>query len=824
MFLRLLLVAGGGVFSLVASPTISPDGLDFFERKIRPVLVENCYQCHSAEAEKIKGGLLLDTREGLLKGGESGVAIVPGQPEQSRLLRAVKFLSKDLQMPPKQKLEPHAIADLEAWIKMGAPDPREGKLVAVPAPAAPPMDFTTARKFWSFQSVKDPPPPRTRSASTTLGPVDLFIAAKLEEKGLVPNSPADKRTLIRRATYDLTGLPPTPEEVRAFLADESSVAFAKVVDRLLASPHYGEQWGRHWLDVIRYADTSGCSADFPIPAAYRYRNYVIDSFNRDKPYDRFVREQIAGDLLPTQSEPERLEGLIATGYLALARRFGNRPDEFHLTIEDAIDNLGKATLGLSLGCARCHDHKFDPLPATDYYALYGIFSSTRFAFPGTGDFRRPKDFAPLAAPNESAAQVKVMREIAALDDLIFQLQEEKKALERSEKVLSKVGSDGASRPASQHDDPESRTNALAENKTKTDAARVRLKLLEASLPTMELAYAVTEGTPANARLHRKGDPKSPGVEVPRGFLVILGGQRLPESATGSGRRELTDWLTSRDNPLFARVMVNRIWQHHFGRGLVASPNDFGVRGRAPSHPELLDYLASRFIASAYSVKALHKLLMLTNTYQRSSAENSLCAALDADNELLWRFNRRRLSAEEIRDSMLILSGALDRTMAQAHPFPVEADWKYTEHKPYLAVYETAHRSVYLMQQRIKKHPFLQVFDGADPNASTAGRPLSTTPLQALFLMNDPFIHDQSLKLANRIALASANDVGHIRQAFELAFARPATDKEITWAEQFLTEARADLAKLNPPSDHVSHEALAGFARVLLSSNELLYVD
>jgi hypothetical protein len=477
-------------------------------------------------------------------------------------------------------------------------------------------------------------------------------------------------------------------------------------------------------------------------------------------------------------------------------------------------------LGLSVACARCHDHKYDPIPTSDYYALYGIFSSTQFAFPGTGDFRNPKDFVPLVPPEESARYRKAANELNRVNDEIGKLLEEKKNLDKlapSPKTETTATVEAAGNPGGP-------SHSADEIKALLEEARARAKELQAKVRGVDLAYAVSEGNPANARVQKKGDPKALGEEVPRRFLQALGGQELPEDEKGSGRRELADWVTSRDNPLFARVMVNRIWQHHFGRGIVASPNDFGARGQAPTHPELLDYLAGRFIESGWSIKAMHRLIMLTSAYQRASADNPNDALLDAENRFCWKFNSRRLSAEEIRDAMLATSGALDRTMGGPHPFPPEADWKYTEHKPYVAVYETAHRSVYLMQQRIKKQPFLQVFDGADPNASTAERAPSTTPLQALFMMNDPFAHAQADQLGTRIGRASDQPGARVNHAFELIYGRPASAEDILWAGEFLEQAKSALTEAHQPAEQASRGALAALARVLWSSNEFLYVD
>src|SRR5262245_24092988 len=366
----------------------SPEGIAFFEKKIRPLLVKHCYSCHSAEAKKLRGGLRLDTRDGVLKGGASGPVVAAGDPDRSRLVEAVRQTDESLRMPPEGKLTPAEVADLEAWVKMGAPDTRTTSAVARP------IDLARAKEFWSFRPVRDPPVPAVKDADWPLNPVDRFVLAKMEEKGLRPVPVADKRTLIRRATFDLTGLPPTPDEIDAFLKDESPNAYEKLIERLLASPAYGERWGRHWLDVVRYADTAGDNSDYPIPQAYRYRDWVIAAFNRDLPYDEFVRRQLAGDLMPARDERQRHDNLIATGYLANARRFGSYVDArypWHLTIEDTIDNLGRTFLALTVNCCRCHDHKFDPLSSEDYYALYGFFQSTRYPWPGIELDKAPHD-------------------------------------------------------------------------------------------------------------------------------------------------------------------------------------------------------------------------------------------------------------------------------------------------------------------------------------------------------------------------------------------------------------------------------------------------
>jgi hypothetical protein len=796
------------------------EDFDFFEKNIRPVLADKCYKCHSSTGEKIKGDLVLDSKGGMLKGGSTGPAIVPFKPEESLLIKAIRYTNEDLQMPPKgEKLSEAEIKNFVAWVKMGAPDPRTATLAKKYS-----WSLDESRRFWSFQPLKEPTPPATRNKKWPVTPIDHFILATLEENNLTPVANADKRSLIRRATFDLTGLPPTPKEIELFLEDKSPGAFERVIDRLLASGHYGEQWGRHWLDVVRYADTSGCNSDFPVPAAYRYRDYVIESFNADKPFDEFLKEQIAGDLLPHGDDKEKFEHVIATGYLAISRRFGSRNNEFHLTIEDTIDTLGKGLLGLSTGCARCHDHKFDPISQKEYYALYGIFSSTKYAFPGTEVYRHPKDFIPLATGEQVEALKSYQTEIAGLDDLIEELGEKRRALEarieENEEDQAKAENEEEKQKLIEHKKELQRE--FTEVRLEYEEARTKQRKLESDPPDIPKAYAVSEGKPANAKLQKKGSPFQLGEEVPRGFLNVLGGQTLPADEKGSGRLQLAQWIA--ESPITARVMVNRIWQHHFGRGIVQTPNDFGTRGKAPTHPDLLEYLASEFVKGGGSIKAMHKKIMLSRAYQLSSAENAHNVAIDPENNLLWRYNRRRLSAEEIRDSMLAISGTLDRTTGGEHPFLPENEWKYTQHRPFVAIYETNKRSVYMMQQRIRKHPYLDVWDGADPNTSTGARPLTTTPLQALMLMNSSFAHEQADKFTVRIALAETDEKKRIDYAYQLAFGRPAASQEISQALAYLKECRGELRKTDTPGDELYRKALGSYARILFSSNEFLFLD
>ncbi|MBZ5625840.1 MAG: DUF1549 and DUF1553 domain-containing protein, partial [Acidobacteriia bacterium] len=628
--------------------------------------------------------------------------------------------------------------------------------------------------------------------------IDAFIKAKLDEKKLVPQPRASRLALIRRATYDLTGLPPSPEQIDAFLKDTSPQAFEKVVDRLLASQQYGERWGRHWLDVVRYADTAGDNADFPVPSMYRYRNWVIAAFNSDKPYDQFLREQLAGDILASAKDKEDFQQkTIATGYLANSRRFGSRAAEFHLTIDDTIDNLGKGILGLTVGCARCHDHKFDPIPTTDYYALYGIFKSSNYAHTGTEIY--PHTYGFVALNPEQADQLKELEtQLSGLDNRI----EDMKA--------------GRIKFAT----PEEKRKAEQENQDKS-------RRLSAQYPYLQKAFAVTEGKPVDARIMVRGEPQTLGPPAPRGFLTILGGQKLPPEEKGSGRLELAQWITDPRNPLTARVMANRIWLWHFGQGIVATPDDFGTRGEAPCNPKLLDYLASRFVEGGWSIKKMHRSIMLSRTYQMAGGDNPQDALKDPKNQYFWKFSRRRLDAEEIRDSLLAVSGNLDPAPGGEHPFPPEMQWKYTQHQPFLGAeekYANNKRSVYLMQQRIRRQPFLDLFDGPDPNAETGVRPLTTTALQALYTMNDPFFHAQADAVAVRVAMENGTDLARLRYAFRLLYGRSPAPDEVREARQFLASARKSLEGTALPDYQRTREVWASLMRVLLSSNEFLTVD
>jgi mono/diheme cytochrome c family protein len=785
---------------LLAGPARAVDPAEAtFEKEIRPLLVAECQRCHGPK--KQHGGLRLDTREAALKGGETGPAVVPGDPAKSLLLKAVRRHG-DLAMPPDKTLTPAQVEALAAWVKAGAVWPATA--TAAGLRSGPPTD--REKRFWSFQPVTEPKPPVPCDAGWPANDIDRFVLADLDRAGLKPVADADRRTLLRRVTFDLTGLPPTPEEIAAFEKDSSPGAFEAVVTRLLASPGYGERWGRHWLDVVRYADTAGDGADYPVREAYKYRDYVIASLNADKPFDQFVKEQIAGDILAreqaaagTISDERYAELVTATGYLAITRRYGYdlKPDFRHLDLADAIDNLGQTFLGLSVGCARCHDHKFDPVTMGDYYALYGILESTAFAFPGGEELKRPRQFPPLVPPAEAARLDKLRQ--AELAKLAEEIQRAERDVAAG-KAAVVVGGGLAALD-------------LGERQARLDAAR-RARDRLAETPPYPVAYGVAEGTPADARIQKRGEPDRPGEVVPRRFLELLGGEPIADPK-GSGRRDLADWLTRPTNPLTARVIVNRVWAHHFGRGLVATPNDFGTRGDPPSHPALLDFLAARFVANGWSLKWLHRQIVLSRTYRLASADDPTCRAKDPDNRLLWQFRRQPLDAESIRDAILAISGKLVRGSPGPHPFPDVNTWAFRIHEPFVAVYPTDRRSVYVMVQRIRRHPFLGTFDGADPNASTPDRKPTTTPLQALYLLNNEFVHEQSDAFAGRLLAAAGTDADRVRLAYELTTGRAPDAADTRKALDFL---KAYSAKTT------DRAALAALGRVLFSSNGFLFVD
>jgi hypothetical protein len=784
-----------GLFALLALPAASradESRETFFELKIRPALATTCLPCHGGK--KTESGLKVDSRDALVKGGDRGPAIVVGDSERSLLIQAIRRTHDDLKMPPKGRLPDEVVADFARWVAAGAVWPADKK-----EPAARQAGRPT--RHWAFERIKAAEPPFD-PAGWSRRPIDRFVAARRAAAGLQPLRAAEKRTLIRRVNFDLIGLPPTPAEVADFVGDDAPDAYTRVVERLLASPRYGERWGRHWMDVVRYADTAGDNADYPVPEAAKFRDYIIDSFNHDKPYDQFIREQLAGDVLARRGAAAGYaESVIATGFLALSRRYATGPYElWHLTLEDTIDATGRTFLGLTLRCARCHDHKFDPVSQRDYYALYGTFASTSFPYAGSEELQSKKfprmNFVPLVEPAQAEPKLKSYHERLA-------------ELDRASKALEPKTEPDAQR----------RLGEL-----RTEWTRLKRASLPPDLPG---SYAVTEGKPADAALQRRGEPENPGSVVPRGVprFAFLDGEPPPAVAgESSGRLELAQWLTHPSNPLTARVMVNRIWQHHFGRGIVGTPSNFGIRGEPPTHPELLDWLAARFVSSGWSVKVIHREIVLSETYRLSSELDAASAAIDPEDRWFWRFPRHRLEAEAIRDAMLAISGELEERRGGSHPFPPIETWHWTQHDPFKAVYATKRRSVYLMTQRLVKHPFLALFDGPDTNVSTDVRARSTVPLQALYLRNNPFVQHQSAAFAGRLLAASNAAAQRLELAFRLAWGRAPDPDERARALRFLDETQTALASLGAAGDSRELDAWASLAKVILTANEFLYID
>jgi mono/diheme cytochrome c family protein len=765
----------------VSSTTLSPQMTDeqrvFFETKVRPVLVNSCYPCHASSA---KGGLRLDSRDGILAGGKDGQIVVPGHPELSVMSSAVHYVDLKLQMPPRNSLPADKIAAIDQWIKDGMPWPQE-------TPVEVTSKITDAQKnFWSFKAPVAPAVPAVKSAWVH-NDIDRFTLAKMQEMHLTPVADANKHDLLRRVTYDLTGLPPTPAEVIAFDKDKSPQAYERVVDRLLASSAYGERWGRIWLDVVRYADTSGDAADYPIVQVSKYRDYVIAAFNKDKPYDQFIKEQIAGDLLPAATEPEHWEHVVATGYIANASRLDGTQ------VQDTVDNIGFAYLGMTVACARCHDHKFDPIPTSDYYAMAGVFQSTHYPNPGTSNPRMQVGFVyrdPKAA------------EAPAVKSFYAQLKPIQNAIDA---VSSLPGT---------YDDVLPQLEAR------------RMDLFAHAPVFPETAYAVSDAPVHLAQIQKHGDPAQLGDEVPRGFLQALGNSTMDPNEKGSGRLELANWIASPNNPLTARVMVNRIWQGEFGHGIVATPNNFGKRGVPPSDQALLDYLATQFIAKGWSIKAMQREILLSHTYQISTTDNAINEGIDPDNNYMWRHSRMRLDAEEIRDSMLAESGQLDRTPAGPHPFPPPSKWNWEEQNPFapnFADYENNHRTVYMMVQRTVRHPYMTLFDGANPQTSTEQRTSSLTPLQALYFLNSPFPATCADDLSNDIQ-KDPNQKAAVDSAFLTIFGRHATADEQRQTSEFLEKVSTYYTAHGDAPAAAKQKAMSNFLQAMFASNEFMFIE
>ena len=758
--------------------------IDFFEKKIRPILVDNCYTCHAADT-KPSGNLRVDDRNGLLSGGNTGPAIVAGDPTASLLLQRVVHTDAKKIMPKEgEKLSPAQIADLTTWIKDGAAWPRERIPASLTAPK-PEME-ALKQKHWAWQRLTQPAVPMVKDAQWPEGNVDRFVLAKLETKQLPPVADADRLTLIRRVTYDLTGLPPTPQEIDAFVQDKSADAFAHVVDRLLESPAFGERWGRHWLDVARYGESTGPSRNIPYPHAWKYRDYVIDAVRRDVPFDRFIQEQIAGDLLPAKNNDERDRLLTATGFLALGVKDVNQRFKVRFimdNVDEQIDAVTRSLLGLTVSCARCHDHKFDPIRMTDYYALAGIFTSTENAagvrnkMGGGGlDYYNPANLVRLSNTPPPAPTEKVK-------ELEAKFAEAKKAWEEIR------GTPEGLKPA-------------ADGRPTQRPYRLRFEALQNELHDLTdpaakgfVVHGVRESEQiADTELRIRGEAERLGPTIPRGFLTTF---TVPEAPTipaaQSGRLQLAQWLTNPQNPLTARVVVNRVWQHLFGTGIVSTVDNFGINGDHPSHPELLDHLAGEFIRQGWSTKKLVRQLTLSHAYRLGTAAPERHLETDPSNRFIWRHSPRRLEAEELRDSMLAISGKLvpkQEVSAVTKLRMVEMRDNGPEAASiHIAADTGLQRSVYLPLLRGVTPKSLDAFDPVDQTLVTGQRANTTVPMQALFLLNSSFVRQQSLALAERVLRLPADQ--RLAKLWQLTLGRQPSAADEKHAARFLAEQAAD---------------------------------
>jgi hypothetical protein len=783
-----------------AAASETTDGAEFFEKRVRPVLAQHCYACHSVKSGKSKGGLRVDSRAALLRGGDSGPAMLPREPEKSLLIQVLQHGEDLVKMPPKGKLPAGVIADLREWVGRGAPWPS--------APSGTETAQATATesggKHWAWQPLRRSTPPAVRNASWLHGAIDRYILADLEAKNLAPAPPAEALVLLRRIYFDLTGLPPGSQEIEEFTqarGNHSQATLEKWIDRLLASPDFGERWGRHWLDVARYADSCGCGANLVFDDAWRYRDYVIDTFNADRPFSQFIREQLAGDLLPAMTDDDRSRQLIATGFLLLGPKELAEYDKEKMRldiVDEQIDTVGKVFLGLTLGCARCHDHKFDPVPTREYYALAGILRSTR----SIADERASGPISslprrPLPMPADKAT---------ALNDLLKSVQTDLANAQAELKRL-KNGNDA---------------KLIGNAEKNVRLLQAEVGKLQAQIPK---ALAVAdEAKPADIAILIRGEPSNRGAIASRGFLSLGGrdGGSLGDP-NRSGRRELAEWVVRQ--PLTARVLVNRVWYWLMGSGLVRSVDNFGARGERPSHPELLDYLAERFVSEGWSIKKLIREIMCSATYQMSARNDVSASTIDPENRLLWHHARRRLEAEEIRDAVLAVSGQLDRTHggptnvntgrlgAEGQGLKVEADpWR--------------RRSVYLPIYRGGYAPDLfGVFDFPDSGLVTGSRNQTTVPTQALFMMNSPFMKEQADKAAQHLLDTLPSDDQRLKSIYRQLLTRPPSSSEQTRAHNFLAEYRQGWQRSDGRAERAGDRAAwSALIQALMASNDFLFVD
>ena len=895
------------VLMFAGLPSSMADDTVDFGRDIGPILAVNCYDCHGPDEENRQANLRLDTPEGITAPLESeSFAVVPGDSVASKLIQVIASQDPDVRMPPKDSkktLTQQEIGLLTRWVEQGA----------------------EWKKHWAFEPMRREEPPQTANTAWPTNAIDRYILSRLEQDGLTPVAPADKRTLIRRATFDLIGLPPTLDELAKFLADDSSDAFANVIDRLLASPHYGERWGRHWLDVARYADSNGADENHPHPHAYQYRNYVIDAFNRDLPYDQFLREQLAGDLLPTADDPdETFRQISGTGFLALGVKIIAEQDLVKKQadiVDEQLDTFSKSFMGLTLGCARCHDHKFDPIPTADYYGMAGILHSTAIVDRAVenGDYLKAKrtydrkhntlsdkittaqvfwdgqsdDFVRIEREAESfdrgnvlidttkygvdvgvvnsssdtgntfeydillkhpggyvvqikyaAAQVRpgqlLINGIVVKEDAIgrttggwypqhqvwstegvYNFQQGRNTLRIDSKTMAHIDKLRLIHVGENKD--------VANNIVLLDELNAQLKALEKSHPVASKLTSVQDGNVADIRIHLRGDHTALGDVEPRHFLTLVSSETSAvQPVQQSGRMELADWLVSADHPLTARVIVNRVWGWHFGKGIVSTPDNFGLMGGRPTHPRLLDYLALKFVDEGWSLKRLHRLVMLSSTYQlASSGDNSAAMEIDPGNVLYWKANVRRLEAEAIRDSMLALTGELDRTVLGPAIGGVESTDLSTEAilKNATIYNRSRRRSVYLPVVRTAIYDVLTLYDFPGSTSPTGQRAVTTVPTQALMMMNSELVATYAQSIVHSFLDGGESQTAAevIQRLHNALFSRPPTPQETQQGVDFLAAFSQRPVSANA-SDETHREAWSAYCHTLLMSNNFIYVQ
>jgi mono/diheme cytochrome c family protein len=785
-----------------ATPAFTADQIRQFETHVRPILDEHCLKCHGSA--KQWASLRLDSRDAILKGGDSGPAAVAGEPDASLLIRAVRHEDENLKMPQDSRLKDAEIEVLTNWVKSG---------LAFPAASAATKRHRDPN-HWAFIPPGEIAVPAVQNSAWPQSDLDRFILARLEASGLTPAPKADKRALIRRVTFDLTGLPPTPAEVTAFLDDNRPEAYSELIERLLSSPAYGERWGRHWLDIARYADSNGLDENVAHGNAWRYRDYVVRSFNADKPFDQFIREQLAGDQLDASSEEARNELLTATGFLSIGPKVlaeVNMPKMRMDIVDEQIDTVGRVFLGMTFGCARCHDHKFDPIDTADYYGLAGIFKSTR-----TMDtYTKVAKWHEYPLKSAEATQMQV--------DYDAQVASKKMAIEATIKSADEALQ--ASLPGGQTLPESKESQYPEETRTALTKLREELAALEKAAPELPTAMGVTEDEIVDVPIHVRGNPSRLGDVIPRHVPAVMKGPEMPGfSGQHSGRRELAEWLVNDHHPLTSRVLVNRFWRWHFGRGLVASADNFGLLGEKPSHPELLDWLAKEFIRRQWSLKEMHRLILLSSTYQQSTEVSAEAVATDPDNRLWSRFPVRRLSAEEIRDSLLFVSGQLDATMGGSLLKVKNRGYLFDHTSIDLTDYNSPRRSLYLPVIRNNVFEMFQLLDFPDPAVPTGDRATTTVAPQALMMMNSDFVMQAADALAGRVLTADSTDSERIREIYVTCLGREPSAEEISQDLKLIQDTFQTLSSDDRNEKDRLVAAWSVACQVVLASSEFIYLQ